>query len=199
MPAINKSDIQHFKSPSTFRDWLSRHGESETEIWVGFYKKSSGKGGMTYPEALDEALAHGWIDGVRKSVDDERYVQRFSPRRQGSIWSNVNIRKVEELTKAGRMTDRGSKVFNERDPRQNGKYSFEQGDQALGPELEKIFRKNKPAWKYFESQPPGYRKVATWWIISAKRDETRLKRLKTLIELCADEKRLPIMTSTTRK
>ena len=186
----------HFKSADAFRVWLSRHGDSETELWVAFYKKSSGKAGMTYPEALDEALAHGWIDGVRKSADDERYVQRFSPRRPGSIWSNVNIRKVKALTDAGRMTERGLRIFNDRDPRQNAKYSFEQGDQKLANEDEKIFRKSNAGWKFFQAQPPGYRKVATWWIVSAKRDETRLKRLKTLVKLSEHGERLPLLSST---
>jgi uncharacterized protein YdeI (YjbR/CyaY-like superfamily) len=188
-----------FPSPAEFRKWLERNHDRESELLVGFYKKSSGKRGITYEEALDEALCFGWIDGVRRSVDNERSTIRFTPRRQRSNWSLKNIRRVNELTKLGRMAPPGIAAFERRDPSEAGTYSFEQASPRLDQGLERRFRRNRGAWKFWEAQPPGYRKAATWWVVSAKREETRLRRLQTLIEDSANGRRLAQVTSPTRR
>lgn len=184
-------DVVFFDTPAEFRTWLEAHHDSAAEVWVGFYKKDSGKTSITYHEALDEALCFGWIDGVRKTVDALSYCNRFSPRKKGSIWSAVNIAKVEALTAQGRMHFAGLKVFNERDPEKTNLYSFEQQSAKLDDTQEAQFKTNAPAWAYFSAQPPGYRKVAIWWVISAKKPETRERRLASLIEHSAQGKKLP--------
>jgi uncharacterized protein YdeI (YjbR/CyaY-like superfamily) len=188
-----------FRSPAEFRKWLEKNHDRESELLVGFYKKSSGKRGITYEEALDEALCFGWIDGVRRSVDDERSTIRFTPRRQRSNWSLKNIRRVNELTKLGRMAPPGIAAFERRDPSEAGTYSFEQANPRLDQGLERRFRRNRGAWQFWEAQPPGYRKAATWWVVSAKREETRLRRLQTLIEDSANGRRLAQVTSPARR
>ncbi|MGO9087471.1 MAG: YdeI/OmpD-associated family protein [Terriglobales bacterium] len=171
-----------FKSPAHFRAWLDASHQKCVELWVGFYKKSSGKPSITYPEALDEALCFGWIDGVRRSVDSDAYTIRFTPRKPRSQWSAVNIRRAQKLDDAGRMRPAGRKAFaGARD--QPRKYSYEQRRQAsFQPEQERQFRANRKAWDYFQSQPPWYRRTATFWVVSAQKAETRQKRLATLIE-----------------
>ena len=188
-----------FRSPAEFRNWLEKNHDRESELLVGFYKKSSGKRGITYEEAVDEALCFGWIDGVRRSVDDERSTIRFTPRRQRSNWSLKNIRRVNELTKLGRMAPPGIAAFERRDPSEAGTYSFEQANPRFDQGLERRFRCNRGAWKFWEAQPPGYRKAATWWVVSAKREETRLRRLQTLIEDSGNGRRLAQVTSPTRR
>jgi uncharacterized protein YdeI (YjbR/CyaY-like superfamily) len=188
-----------FRSPAEFRNWLEKNHDRESELLVGFYKKSSGKRGITYEEAVDEALCFGWIDGVRRSVDDERSTIRFTPRRQRSNWSLKNIRRVNELTKLGRMAPPGIAAFERRDPSEAGTYSFEQANPRFDQGLERRFRRNRGAWKFWEAQPPGYRKAATWWVVSAKREETRLRRLQTLIEDSGNGRRLAQVTSPTRR
>lgn len=174
-------NVVFFESPLDFRRWLKTEHQKTSELWIGFYKKSSGKPSITYPEALDEALCFGWIDGVRKSVDTDAYMQRFTPRRPNSQWSAVNIRHVERLTKAGRMTSAGLRVF-EGAKSQSRKYSYEQRNHArLSTADERQFRANRMAWDFFQAQPPWYRRTTTFWIISAKRKETRKSRLSTLI------------------
>lgn len=172
-----------FATPSEFRAWFEEHHGTEQELWVGFYKKSTGKASFTWPEAVDQALCFGWIDGVRKSLDADSYANRFTPRKRSSNWSAVNIKRVEELTQLGLMRPAGLKAFEERADAKSGIYSYEQRASAeLGEEYEQQFRANPKAWDYFQSRPAGYRKTATWWVVSAKREETRLKRLATLIE-----------------
>jgi uncharacterized protein YdeI (YjbR/CyaY-like superfamily) len=188
-----------FQTPAEFRVWLDRNHDTASELLVGFYKKASGRNGVTYEEALDEALAFGWIDGVTRRVDDERWAIRFSPRRPKSIWSLKNIRRVGELTKLGRMAPPGLEAFERRDPSEAGTYSFEQAKPELGQDLESRFRRNRKAWRFWEEQPPGYRKAATWWVVTAKREETRLRRLTTLIEDSANGRRLALLTSPTRR
>jgi len=151
------------------------------ELIVGFYKKDSGKKSVTYPEALDEALCFGWIDGVRRRVDEDSYSIRFTPRKTKSTWSLVNTRRVNELIKLGRMHKTGLGVFKLRDPKRTGIYSFENAPRKLAPEYEKRFRGNRKAWAFFERQPPGYQRLATYWVMSAKQEETRLRRLNLLI------------------
>lgn len=175
MKAVN------FPSPAGFRQWLESKHETCLELWVGFYKKSSGKASITYPEAVHEALCFGWIDGVRKSIDDAAYTIRFTPRKPTSQWSAVNIRYVECLLAAGRMRPAGLKAF-EGAKDQPRKYAYEQRHQAaLDAAAERRFRANRKAWDFFRSQPPWYRHTATYWVISAKKEETRKKRLATLI------------------
>jgi uncharacterized protein YdeI (YjbR/CyaY-like superfamily) len=172
-----------FATPDEFRAWLDEHHADETELWVGYHKKGSGRPSMTWPESVDEALCFGWIDGVRKSVDEESYAIRFTPRRARSIWSAVNIKRVQELTDLGRIHPAGLKVFAERAEERSGVYAYEQRAGAeFGDEFEGQFRANEAAWAFFQAQPAGYRKTATWWVVSAKKDETRRKRLATLIE-----------------
>ena len=170
-----------FATPAAFRRWLAGHHDTTAELWVGFYKKATGKPSITWPEAVDQLLCHGWIDGVRGSVDFESYVIRTTPRRPGSIWSAVNTRRAEELLRLGLMVAAGEKAFRGRDKAKSELYSFENRRVRLNPAHQKQFRANGPAWEYFQSQPPGYRKTATWWVVSAKQETTQQKRLSTLI------------------
>jgi uncharacterized protein YdeI (YjbR/CyaY-like superfamily) len=179
-----------FKTTQKFRAWLEENHAAKFELFVGFYKKASGRGGITYPEALEEALCYGWIDGIRKNRDQNSYTIRFTPRRPTSIWSLVNIAHVRRLTKLGRMKPAGLKLFRERDRKKSKIYSFENRDKPLKPKFSKIFKANEKAWKFFRSQPPSYQKVAQWWITWAKKEETQLRRLQSLIEACEQGVRL---------
>ena len=191
MSALPK--VKFFKSSSQLRTWLERNHDKATELWLGFYKKSSGKGGITYREALDQALCFGWIDGVRKGLDDASYTQRFTPRKPKSTWSVVNIDRARALKKRGLMSPAGLKAFDERDETKARRYSNEQRHPKLDPAYEKQFRANAKAWQFFQSQPEGYKRTATWWVMSAKREETRSKRLATLIDDSKNELRLPML------
>ncbi len=183
-----------FPTPADFRRWLEEHHTTAAELLVGYYKKGSGRPSMTWSESVDEALCFGWIDGVRRSIDAERYSIRFTPRRRGSVWSAVNIRKVAELTAQGRMRPAGLRVFAERDPGNEAGYSFSQDRMPrLDREAAARFRANAAAWKYFRAQPPGYRKAALWWVVSAKREATRRRRLDTLIEDSAAGRRIALL------
>lgn len=170
-----------FKSAAEWRAWLEANHNQATEVLVGFYKKNSGMQNMTYPEAVDQALCFGWIDGVRRSIDENAYANRFTPRKSRSIWSAVNIKRVGELTEQGLMHPAGLKAFHSRDPKRQNQYSNEQQKIELPPEYEAQFRVNPAAWEHFQSRPPSYRRTAIWWVISAKQEATRLKRLATLI------------------
>ena len=152
---------------------------------VGYYKKATGRQGMTWSQAVDEALCFGWIDGILRRIDDERHQQRFTPRRPRSTWSAVNIAKVSKLRAEGRMTPAGERAFAGRTDDNSAIYAFEQRDAKLPPAFLKRLKADKAAWAFWESRPPGYRRVATWWVISAKREETRERRMATLIEDCA--------------
>jgi uncharacterized protein YdeI (YjbR/CyaY-like superfamily) len=193
------SDVRFFRSAGEFRRWLEANHARADELFVGFHKKASGRGGMTYAEAVDEALCFGWIDGVRRRIDDESFSNRFSPRRPGSIWSAVNVQNVERLMAEGRMRPAGLTAFAKRDPERSSVYSFERSDAALDPAQERRFRSNGRAWAFWCAQPKGYRKTATWWVISAKREETRSRRLATLIDLSAKGERIPALVSPTRR
>jgi len=174
--------LTFFRSQSAFRRWLEKHHGEARELWVGFFRKESGKGGITYPEALDEALCFGWIDGLRKRVDEASYAIRFTPRKADSIWSAVNIKRVDELTKLGRMKAPGLAAFKSRDVQKAQRYSYERNNCKLDPAHEKLFKANAKAWEFFRAQAPGYQRTATWWVVSAKKEETRLKHLATLIQ-----------------
>jgi uncharacterized protein YdeI (YjbR/CyaY-like superfamily) len=171
-----------FATPAAFRAWLERHHETAKELLVGFYKTKSGKPSITWPQSVDEALCFGWIDGVRKSLGAEAYTIRFTPRKPRSIWSAINVDKVAQLKKLGKMRPAGLRAFALRTEERTGVYSFERNRAAkLTPEQERALRKNRKAVAFFEAQAPWYRRTAIHWVISAKREETRERRLKQLI------------------
>ncbi len=170
-----------FATPAELRAWLEEHHAGTPELWIGFYKKGSGKPSITWPESVDEALCYGWIDGVRKGIDDVSYMIRFTPRKPRSIWSAVNVGRVTELARLGLMRPAGLKAFQERAPERSSVYSYEQENATLDAESEQQFRANAKAWEFFQAQAPWYRKAAIWRVISAKKEATRLKRLATLI------------------
>jgi len=174
-----------FTSPQKFRQWLEKNHDRANELLLGFHKKDSGKKSVTYPQALDEALCFGWIDGVRKSLDETSYTIRFTPRKPRSIWSKVNVGHVERLKKEGRMAEPGLKAYALRDPKRTGIYAFENEPREFSPEFEKKFRANKRAWEFFESEPPSIRKVCISWVMTAKKEETRVRRLDQLINRAA--------------
>ena len=182
--------LKFFKTSAAFRKWLAANHNRAKELWVGFYKKNSGKPSITWPESVDEALCYGWIDGLRKTIDDESYMIRFSPRKPESIWSAVNIRNVERLIKEKKMQPAGLKAFAARKEYRSGIYAYEQRPAELVEPYASQFRRNKTAWKFFQAQPPYYRKTLTWYILSAKQEETRLKRLAILIEASEKGRRL---------
>jgi uncharacterized protein YdeI (YjbR/CyaY-like superfamily) len=187
-------DPLFFDTAAEFRAWLEKHHDSEAAALLGFYKKGSGKGGpFTYEQAILEALCFGWIDGVRRTLDAESYVQRFSPRTKSSTWSNININRFKELQAAGRVTPPGLAAFEARTADNSGIYSFEQVDIALDEEQQRTFRANSAAWDYWTNAAKSYRKVATWWVLSAKRPETRAKRLNELIECSARGEKIPLV------
>lgn len=170
-----------FTTKSAFRKWLDKNHNKETELLVGFYKVDSGKPSMTWSQSVDEALCFGWIDGVRKSIDKESYQIRFTQRKSTSIWSTVNIQKIEELIKQGLMKPAGLASFEKRKENRSKIYSYENGEVKLSPEFEKQFKANKIAWNYFQSLAPSYQKPSTNWVMSAKQETTRIKRLNELI------------------
>ncbi|MFI5134325.1 MAG: YdeI family protein [Chitinophagales bacterium] len=179
MPAKNPT---FFADQNSFRKWFEANHDRVFELAVGFYKVNSGKASITWPQAVDVALCFGWIDGVRKSLGEESYMIRFTPRKEKSIWSAVNIWRVEELSKLKLMHPKGIAAFEKREEKRSRIYSFEQKEISFSKEFEKQFRKNKKAWNNFHRMPPSYRKPAMWWVISAKTEETKLKRLVILIQ-----------------
>ncbi len=182
-----------FRSQKEFRAWLERNHASKTEIWVGMHKKASTKKGITYQEGLDEALCFGWIDGKVRTIDDLSYMQRFSPRTARSPWSKINIKRFGELKKAGLVQPVGLAAFERRDRSPAG-YSYEEAERGFSGGYLKTFRGNTKAWTFFQAQPPGYRKNATFWVMSAKRDETRQRRLAQLIDDSANKRRLALLS-----
>ena len=179
-----------FPTEAEFRRWLEAHHHTAPELLVGFWKKSSGKPSIDWPQARDQALCFGWIDGIRKSLGEDAYTIRFTPRRKGSIWSKVNVERFEALKAAGTMTPAGEAAY-ERDKHRSGVYSYEKPLAALTGEEEALFRTSERAWSDWERRPPSYRKSALGWITSAKKSETRAKRLKELIDVSARGRRLP--------
>ena len=191
-------EIIFFKTPEDFRKWFEKNYNKKTEQWVGFYKKDSGKESMDWPQSVDEALCFGWIDGIRKYIDEQSYKIRFTPRKPGSHWSAVNINKIEALIKQGLVKPEGFEIYNSRKPEVKGGYSYENRPESLGAGYEDIFKKNKKAWAFFTAQAPSYKRTASWWVLSAKREETRMKRLTILIEDSVKEKRISFTTSKNR-
>ena len=179
-----------FETEAEFRRWLETNHETAPELLVGFWKKSSGKLSIDWPQARDQALCFGWIDGIRKSLNDDAYTIRFTPRRKGSIWSKVNVERFNALKAEGRMMASGEQAY-ERDKHRSGLYSYEKPLAAFLPAEEKLIRKTKPAWAHWENEAPSYRKNVLNWITTAKRPQTRAKRLATLIEVSAVGERIP--------
>jgi uncharacterized protein YdeI (YjbR/CyaY-like superfamily) len=188
-----------FKSPSDFRKWLAAHHANAKELLVGFYKKDTGKQSITWPESVDEALCFGWIDGIRRRIDEDSYSIRFTPRKASSTWSAVNIGRANELNREGRMAPAGEKAFAARKENRSGIYSYEQRSADLIEPYVGKLRRNKAAAKFFASQPGSYRKAANWWVISAKQEETRLRRLEKLISLSAAGQTIPQFTRLPRQ
>jgi uncharacterized protein YdeI (YjbR/CyaY-like superfamily) len=182
--------IRFFRTPAELREWFRGHHATERELWVGFYKRATGRPSITWPESVDEALCVGWIDGIRKRVDDERYTIRFTPRRARSIWSAVNIRCVQALADAKRMRAPGTKAFAARQENRSGIYAYEQRGDRLEEPYASLLRNKPAAAAFFEAQSASYRKTIGWWIVSAKKEETRLARLARLIDASAAGKRL---------
>ena len=189
-----------FATPLQFRAWLEEHHATAKELLVGFHRKGSKRPSITWPEAVDEALSFGWIDGVRRSIDDVSYTIRFTPRTVRSTWSAVNIARARDLIEQGRMRPAGQKAFEARTKYRSAIYSYEQRSTAeLGPEFERQFRSNRKAWAFFQSQPPGYRRTATYWVVSAKREDTRRRRLATLIHDSAQGRTVRPLTSPAKR
>ncbi len=182
---------KYFKTPDDFRTWLDKNHDKIDELWVGYYKKATGKPSITWPESVDQALCYGWIDGLRKSVDDESYVIRFTPRKPTSHWSAVNLKKVDELIKQNLMQPSGLEIYNKRDKSKSAKASYEQEEIKLDKKFEDEIKKNKKAWDYFQKIPPFYKKQTIHWVMSAKKEETRNRRLNTLIESSAKQEKIP--------
>jgi uncharacterized protein YdeI (YjbR/CyaY-like superfamily) len=192
-------DPLFFATPGDFRKWLESHHRDAGELWVGFYKKGSGKRSITWPESVDEALCVGWIDGLRRSIGDESYVIRFSPRKPTSIWSAVNIRRMKELISEGRVRPAGLKAFELRSEEKSARYSYEQRHSAEFDEAsDQQFRANAIAWRYFQAQAPWYRRTATYWVVSAKKEETRQRRLMQLIDHSARQRPIPQLDRTSQ-
>ena len=189
---MNDARPTFFATPDDFRAWLAEHHANERELWVGFHRKSTGRPSITWPEAVDQALCYGWIDGVRRSVDGTSYMNRFTPRTARSTWSAVNIRRAKELIAAGLMQPAGMAAFQKRSDERSAIYSYEQRHSAtLDPGDEQRFRANRAAWDWFQAQAPSYRTAAAHWVVSAKREETRQRRLGTLIDHSARARRVP--------
>jgi uncharacterized protein YdeI (YjbR/CyaY-like superfamily) len=188
-----------FATPEALRKWLEEHHETATELWVGLYKKGSGRPSVTWPEVVDEALCFGWIDGVRKRIDDESYMNRLTPRR-ANFWSAVNVHRFEALRKQGRVRPAGLRAFEQRRVDETAIYSYERRHEAkLDPAFVRRFRSKRKAWDWFQAQPNGYRTTAVYWVMSAKRQETRERRLATLIEDSANGRRIGPLTAPAKR
>ena len=188
-------NVVFFESPAQLRAWFEANHEIAAELWVGQHRKSSGRPSVTWAEVVDQCLCFGWIDGVRYSLDNESFAQRVTPRRKGSNWSAVNIKRFGELDKAGLAHPKGRTAFAAREDSRSATYSYENRERGLDKEMEAAFRKQAAAWKFFEAQAPWYRRTAAHWVVSAKREETRAKRLRELIEHSRNGERVPPLRS----
>jgi uncharacterized protein YdeI (YjbR/CyaY-like superfamily) len=180
MPTLQPSNVHYFPTPDDFRAWLDAHHATAAELWVGYYRKGSGRTNLTWQESVDQALCYGWIDGIRQRIDDLSYANRFTPRRKGSNWSAVNRKRAAELIEQGLMQPAGLVAYEARDNKEQ-EYAYEGSAHALDAAYEAEFRAAADAWAYWEAQPPHYRRGASHWVMSAKREETRQRRLETLI------------------
>ena len=193
--AVEPHDVQFFEDAGAWRAWLEEHHAEEREVWVGYHKRATGRPSITWPESVDQALCFGWIDGVRKSLDADRYTIRFTPRKPRSVWSKVNVERARELIDGGLMHPAGRAAFDARDEARSGVYSFEQRqDPRLTAEQEATLRADAAAWEWFTRAAPSYRRAATWWVISAKREDTRVRRLGQLIEASRQGRTIPPLT-----
>lgn len=188
-----------FPDARALRAWFAKNAAKAPELWIVYYKVGSGKESVRYQEALDEALCVGWIDGQAKGIDEERYMQRWTPRRKGSYWSAVNVKKAQALIAAGRMKKAGLAAFEARDKDEQARYSFENAPQTFPDAMEAAFRKHAAAWAWWQKAPPSYRKPATWLVLSAKREETRMRRLQNLIEASARGERIRELARAEKK
>jgi len=179
-----------FKTRKDFRKWLEKNHKIKKELYVGYYKKATGKLTMTWPQSVDEALCFGWIDGIRRSIDEESYCNRFTPRRATSRWSNINIKKVEELSKQGLMHSAGLEIYKKRKEERSGISSYENEAKELDKDLEERFKANKSAWEFFSKQAPSYKRTIIHWILSAKQEKTKLARLDKTITESEKQKRI---------
>lgn len=184
-----------FDGPAPFRTWLEKNHAKAPHLWVGFHKRHTGKPSMTWPQSVDQALCFGWIDGLRKSLGADAYMIRFSPRQPSSIWSNINTKRLAVLEKEGLMRPAGRAAFKRKKANKAGIYSFENRPRELPPKYARIVRGNAEAWADLKARPPWYRRTTAWWIVSAKKEETRLKRLTILIEHCARGIAIPPLSS----
>ena len=182
-----------FRSSAEFRSWLAKKHDDKSELWLGLYKKGSEEKGITYSEAVDEALCFGWIDGLTRSIDHAKYMIRFTPRKQRSNWSAVNIRRFGGLRAEGRVAPPGLEAFERRD-RTERKYSYESPPTRLDPQYEKRFKADKKAWAFWQAAAPSYRKAAMYWVMSAVKEETRDRRVRVLIESSRNHERIPPLT-----
>jgi uncharacterized protein YdeI (YjbR/CyaY-like superfamily) len=192
-------EAKFFKTAGLFREWLEKHHDKENELWVGYFKKATKIKSITWPESVDEALCYGWIDGLRKRIDEKTYKIRFTPRKQNSHWSAVNISRVKELKKAVKMTPAGLKAFHRRKESNSKKAAFEQKNVKLSLKFERLFKTNTKAYTYFETKSPSYKKQCIWWVMSAKQNSTRERRLNILIESSREEKIIPPLRWTVKK
>jgi uncharacterized protein YdeI (YjbR/CyaY-like superfamily) len=188
-----------FASAHAFHGWLARYHRTASELLVRCYKTQAKDRGLTYAEAVDEALCFGWIDGVRRRVDAESFSVRFSPRKPKSVWSAINIRKATALEAAGRMQPAGRAAFAAREARRSRRYSYESKPGALDPAFERRFRQDRGAWAFFQAQAPWYRRTSTFWVMEAKRENTRTRRFETLLSCSARGERIPLLRREERK
>lgn len=193
-PETASGEVRFFETSAELRDWLAANHETATELWVGLYKVGSGRPSIRWPEVVDEALCVGWIDGIRQGIDEVSYKNRITPRRRGSTWSAVNIDRVAELEAAGRLTDAGRRAFAARDEAKSRVYSYERATAALDADAVSAFRAHPTAWTWFERAAPSYRKAAAHWVTSAKKPETRARRLAILIEHSEAGRSVPPLT-----
>jgi uncharacterized protein YdeI (YjbR/CyaY-like superfamily) len=182
--------VTYFRAPADLRHWFEKNHAAALEVLVGYYKKGSGKPSITWPESVDQALCFGWIDGIRKSLGEVSYTIRFTPRKPTSIWSAVNIRRVQVLSEQGLMQPAGLKAFEARRENKSGIYSYENRPARLEEPYLTVFQQTEAAWEFFQNQAPYYRKTACWWVLSAKTEATRLRRLEKLIEESKQGRRL---------
>ena len=188
---MTEKPATYFRTPTAWRRWLERNHARATSLWVGFWKRGSGTPSITWPESVDGALCFGWIDGVRQSIDDERYRIRFTPRKSGSNWSRINVARMEALIAEGLVNERGKAAFAARKPEKTAIYSYEREHAALAPAEERALKADRAAWKDWQARPPWYRRTATHWIASAKREETRARRFATLLASSSAGKPIP--------
>jgi uncharacterized protein YdeI (YjbR/CyaY-like superfamily) len=189
-----KEQCTFFPTQKQLRKWFEKNHKTEKELFVGYYKVSTDKHSVTWSESVDEAICFGWIDGIRKNIDEESYCIRFTPRKPTSNWSAINIKKVEELTRLGLMKPEGLKAFSFRKESKSKIYSYENTAVEFDKSFEEKFKSNRKAWLYFQSMPPSYKKITTRWVMSAKQEATRIKRLKELIHDCALGKKIKAMS-----